>query len=197
MTDGNCKRIGRVRLRFGIQRQQRSHHVGDLRLAGAAAADDGLFHGTGRVFVNRQIRANRRRDGDAARMAQLQRRLRIAGEKHFFDGELARRMGTDQFRNAAIDYRQASGKIAMSSIDAAAGDVAQLSVAYVDDAVAREARARVDSQNATGCRGGGRFNSLAAAGCFKARLRCWFALQELPCSAPVHAVTASGNSALE
>ena len=67
--------------------EQRAHHVLYLRLFGRAGADHGLFDLPRRILEHFQILIHRRHDRDAARLAELERRIRVLGHKHLFDGE--------------------------------------------------------------------------------------------------------------
>lgn len=77
MGDGDGQGIGGVRLRVGREFEQRAHHVLYLRLFGRAGADHGLFDLPRRILEHFQILIHRRHDRDAARLAELERRIRV------------------------------------------------------------------------------------------------------------------------
>ena len=94
-------------------RQQHLHHHRDLRLFGMADADDRLLDQIGGVFGDRQAEQRRRGERDAARLTELQRRLRIAIDEGLLDRRLAgrsprsTRRGRDESAPAA---RRAAGR---------------------------------------------------------------------------------------
>src|SRR5208282_136264 len=75
------ERIGGViRGRFGLRQQHADHHA-DLRLVAVAGADDALLHQVRCVFGDRHAGARRYHHGNAARLAELERRVGILVHK--------------------------------------------------------------------------------------------------------------------
>ena len=62
--------------RVGLGQQHADHHA-HLRLVAMAGADDALLHQVRRVFGDRHAGSRRHHHGDAARLAEFQRRLRV------------------------------------------------------------------------------------------------------------------------
>ena len=77
VADGDRERVGSVRGPRGRSGQQHSHHHRHLPLLRMACADHRLLDEIGGIFGHRQAGQGQCREGDAARLAQLQRRLRV------------------------------------------------------------------------------------------------------------------------
>ena len=101
------RRIGRQRAQIaGAFRQQHFHHHRDLRLLRVAGAGHGLLDEIGRIFGDGQTGEGGDDEGDAARLAKLQGRLRVAIDEGFFDGRLVRRMRVDDARQSLMELTQ-------------------------------------------------------------------------------------------
>ena len=79
------ERVGGVGAGDLHAREQPSDHRMDLRLLGAAGADDGLFDQPRGIFADFDPRARRDHDHHAPRLAELERRLRIGVDEHLLD----------------------------------------------------------------------------------------------------------------
>ena len=71
MRHGDRQRIGRVRLDRPLEAEQYTDHVLYLCFIAAAAADHGLLHLSGGVFVHRNAAVDHRADGRAAGLPKL------------------------------------------------------------------------------------------------------------------------------
>ena len=88
--DGHRERVSRVRAGdFRSGKQARNHRV-DLRLLGSACADHCLLHQRRSIFADRDSRPRRAHQHHSARLAELQRRLRVLVDEDLFD---RRRLG--------------------------------------------------------------------------------------------------------
>ena len=74
--------VGAGDLRSG--KKARDHGV-DLRLLGAAGADDGFLNERRGIFADRDSRSRRAHQSNAARLTELERRLRVLVDEHFLD----------------------------------------------------------------------------------------------------------------
>ena len=90
VADRDRQRVGRVGRRGGRGGQQHPHHHRHLRLFRVADADDRLLDEVGGVFRDRQARQRQRRERDAARLAEFQRRLRVAVDERLLDRRFVR-----------------------------------------------------------------------------------------------------------
>ena len=87
---------GIVGSRVGLRQQHADHHA-HLRLVAVAGADDALLHQVRRVFGDRHAGLRRHHHGDAARLAELERRRGILVD----EGRLDRRfVGTELVEDA-------------------------------------------------------------------------------------------------
>jgi hypothetical protein len=82
--------------RVGLGQQHADHHP-HLRLVAVAGADDAFLHQVRRVFGDRHAGPGRHHHGDAARLAELERRLGVL----VHEGRLDRRfVGTELIEDA-------------------------------------------------------------------------------------------------
>ena len=107
VADGDRERVGGVRSRCGRRGQQHPHHHRHLLLFRVADADDGLLDEVGGVFGDRQPAQRQRGQRNAARLPELQRRLRIAIEECLLDRRLVRAFALDKRGERPMDRRQA------------------------------------------------------------------------------------------
>ena len=108
-----------------------------------------FFIEIGRIFRDRQIHQRERGERDAARLAEFQRRLRIAVDEGLLDRRLGRPLAFDQPRQRAMDEREPLGQRGRRvGVDRAAGDIAEPRPRDFDHAPAGVAQAGVDAENA-------------------------------------------------
>ena len=85
MAHRDGQRIGGIGRIGGAARQQHADHGADLALVGMAGSDQGFLDDVGRVFGDRDAGLGRRQHDDAARLAELERRCRVAIGEGFLD----------------------------------------------------------------------------------------------------------------
>ena len=118
-------------------------------LLGVARADNRLLHEIGRVFGDRQAGARRDQHRDAARLTELERRIRIFVDEGRFDRGLVRRMLLDDAHEPVMDADEARRHVLVAlRIDRTAGDENQPVALAFDQAPAGAAKARIDAENA-------------------------------------------------
>ena len=99
--------------RLRLRQQHADHHL-DLLLVGMADADHRLLDEVGGIFGDAQARHRRHHQRDAARLAELQRRLRIAVDEGLLDRRLVRREDPRSRRRCPscnCRSRSASGRV--------------------------------------------------------------------------------------
>ena len=149
VADRHRQRVGGVG-RFGLAggQQHLDHHL-HLRLFGVADADHRLLDQVGGVFGDRQFHQRQRRQRRAARLAELQRRLRVAVDEGFLDRRLGRPLVVDELGDRAMDQRQPLGERSRRvGVDRAAADIGQPGPRSLDQAPAGVAQAGVDAEDA-------------------------------------------------
>ena len=152
--DGEC--VGRVGRRRGRGRQQHPHHHRHLPLFRVARADNGLLDQVGGIFGHRQAGKRQGRERDPARLAQLQRRLRVPVDECLLDRRLMRPLAFDEPGQQAMDRRQPLGERSRRvGLDRAAANEAEPRAGSLDHAPARRAQAGVDAENANHADGHG------------------------------------------
>jgi hypothetical protein len=106
MTQSRRKRIGRIGLDVRPQAENHPHHALHLGFLGATAADDGLLYTPGRILVDRQIGMERCTQSGRARLAELQRAVRVAVEEYALDRDFGRFELADYDAEIGIDAAQ-------------------------------------------------------------------------------------------
>ena len=121
----------------------------DLRLLAVAGADHGLLHHIGRVFGDGKARLRRHQQGDAARLAELERRRRIGVDEGRLHRRLVRAVAFDHRDQPVMDGHQPlAERRALAGLDRAAGDVDQPVAVGLDQAPAGAAEPRIDAEDA-------------------------------------------------
>jgi hypothetical protein len=95
MRHRDRQRIGGVRLQRPLEAEQYTDHVLHLGLVAAAAADHGLLYFGCCVFVHHDPPTDHRTNRSAARLSELQCRIRITRHEHALDPALDGLMGGD------------------------------------------------------------------------------------------------------
>ena len=89
VTEGRRERVGRIGRDRLAHAQEQPHHVLDLGLFRAAAADHRLLDMPRHVLVERQLRLERRTNGGGARLPELQRAVGVAMDEYLLGLESA------------------------------------------------------------------------------------------------------------
>ena len=120
-----------------------------------ADADHGLLDKIGGIFRDIEPGERRHDQRDAPRLAELQRRLRIAVDEGLLDGGLMRAMGREHLVQPFVQLPQALAERQRTvALDAAASDEGKLAAFRDDDAPAGLAEAGIDAEDANrGCHG--------------------------------------------
>ena len=142
-------------------KQARDHRV-DLRLLRAAGADDRLLDQPSGIFADLHASARRDHDDHAARLAELERRLRVGVDEDFLDGSGVGPLVRDEAFQLFTERGEAPGQGCRSpGLDLAVGDMAEAVAFGLDQSPARGSEARVQAQDpyvplplAGGVRGG-------------------------------------------
>ncbi len=164
MRVGDCDReriggVGAGDLHAG--KQAHDHRV-DLRLLGIAVADHRFLDQPRGIFADRDPGAGGDHDGHPARLAELERRLRVLVDEHFLDrGGVGPLLGQQRFERIG-QCRKALGKRRGAvGLDLPVGDVAEAIALGRDQAPAGGSEARVEAEDfqsllpASGARGEG------------------------------------------
>src|SRR5215212_10104138 len=147
--DGDGERVGGVVARRVGLRQKDTHHRLDLPLLGVPGADDRLLDEVGGIFRHRKPGERRDQERDAAGMAELQRRLRIAVDESLLDGDLVRGKVGDDCGKAVMELAQALGeRRLLVRDDGPAGHEGKPRALDRDEPPAGAAKAGVDAENA-------------------------------------------------
>ena len=112
--DRHRQRVRRVRARQLHPRQQHPEHRLDLRLLRPAGADDRLLDQPRGIFGDRHAGARQGQQADPARLAELERRLRIGVDEHFLDRAAIGLVGEDDVGQLAVERDQAFGAAALA-----------------------------------------------------------------------------------
>jgi hypothetical protein len=96
MGDRHRERVGGVGRADLTGRKQYFDHHRDLGLFGMTGADDGLLDDIGGIFGDRKAEQGGRGERNAARLAEFQRRLRIAIDESLLNRRLIGPLGLDQ-----------------------------------------------------------------------------------------------------
>ena len=157
VRDRDRQRVGGVGgFRLGLRQQDLEHHR-DLVLVGMTGADHGLLDLVGRVFGNRYAEHRRRQHGDAARLAEFQRRDAVLVDKGLFDRGLHRAEIAEHGGEPFMDREQpARQRQIVRRLHRAAADEDQPVALGLDHAPAGAAQAGVDADDPDGLANRGR-----------------------------------------
>ena len=144
--DGECVR----RVWAGDRRaweQPRDHRV-DLHLFGIAVADHRFLDEPGCIFTDCYAGASRNHDDNAARLAELERRLRVLVDEHFLDrGAFGLMLGDQCFELAGEVGEPLGQRRGASGLEVAVGEVRQAVRLGSDQAPAGRAEPRVEAED--------------------------------------------------
>ena len=116
MRHGDGERVGGVvRRRVGLGQQHADHHP-HLRLVAVAGADDAFLHQVRRVFGDRHAGSGRHHHGDAARLAELERRSRVLVDEGRLDRRLVGPEFVENAHQARHGWRAAASRASSRSL---------------------------------------------------------------------------------
>lgn len=146
--DGDGERIGGVWPGDGDAGEQMADHGVDLLLFGGAGADYRLFDQPRRVFANRDARSRQAKQRDAARLHQLQRRLRVLVDVDFLNRRCLGPMLGEQRGKRRVERQQALGQRCLAvGAQLTVGQVRQPVALGADQAPAGGAKAGVKAED--------------------------------------------------
>ena len=149
VRDRDGERVGGViGGRIGLGQQHADHHP-DLRLVAVADADDALLHQVRRIFGDRHAGHCRHHHGDAARLAELERRVGVLVDEGGLDRRLVGAELVEDAHQAVVNgkkpYRQC---VPVVGGHRAAGEKDEPVAGNLDHAPAGAAEPRIDAENA-------------------------------------------------
>ena len=149
MRHRDGERIGGIvggRVGFG---QQHADHHPHLALVAVAGADDALLHQVRRIFGDRHAGSGRHHHGDAARLAELERRLGVLVDEGRLDRRLVRPEFFENAHQPVMDGEKPRGeRVPIVGRHRAAADKAEPIAGNLDHAPAGAAEPRIDAENA-------------------------------------------------
>jgi hypothetical protein len=146
--DRNGQRVGSVRPGDFRAGQKPPNHRMDLRLVGCASADDGLFYQGRRIFSHLNSGLGGSHKNDAARLTQLQSRLRILVDEDLLGGRGLGRAVGDQGLQLASEVREPPGqRFGRVRPELSIGDMAQTVALGSDEAPAGRAKAGIEAED--------------------------------------------------
>lgn len=144
--DGQCVRG--VRSGDGNAGQQPLDHCVYLFLAGVADADDRFLDQPRRIFTDRDARACRVQQDDAARLPQLQCRLRVAVDEYLLDPRAIGPVGEDQVGERGVERQQPRGERRLRiGPDLSVGNVGEAVAVGQDDAPAGGGQPGIEAED--------------------------------------------------
>ena len=108
--DGHGQCIGCIAPCDLRARQEAGHHRMDLRLVRIADANHGLLHEACGIFPDLHAGSRRCQQHDAARLPELERRLRIGIDEHLLHRRTIRLVLEDKVRQRRIECQQPRGQ---------------------------------------------------------------------------------------
>ena len=146
--DGHRQRVGGVGTGDRRTRKQALDHRVDLRLVGAAGADDRFLDQGRRIFADREAGAGGAHQSDSARVAQLERRLRVLVDEHFLDGSgrggVLGKQRLELAREVGEPFRERGGG---AGLELAVGEVGQAVAVGLDQPPAGRAEPGVEAED--------------------------------------------------
>ena len=149
VTQGGGERIGRILGGHAVKTQYRYDHMLHLLFGRRTGSDDGLLDRSGRVLVDFDTVSERRADRRRPGMSELQGTTGVLVHEHALDRD---NIGTILVDNTANGFEYLSEPVrecAIDALDRSARDVLCFGPIKINDAKARQAGARIDSENAT------------------------------------------------
>ena len=149
VADGYSERICGITGRELPQAEQHADHVLNLILRCMAAPGHRLLYLVGRIFVEGKTSGDACHQSGAARLAELERRSRVAMEKNLLDSKRHRPFGFDDRGYAVEDCAQSRTQIVAANVDAPACHVTGM-ISMELDAVGSKSEREVAVLNASG-----------------------------------------------
>ena len=148
MGDRHGERVRRVRTGDRDAGEQAGDHCVDLGFLGGAGSDHRFLDQTRGIFADGDSGAGSEHQGDAACLAELERRLRVLVEEDFLDCRSLGAMFGDQGFELVGECREAFGKGRLGvGLDVAIGDVAEAIALGADQAPAGRAQAGIETED--------------------------------------------------
>ena len=127
-----------------------------------AGADHRLLHDVGRVFRHGEPGLGRHQHGDAARLAELERRRRVGVDEGRLDRRLVRPVALDHLGQPVVNDHQPRAEVGpLAGLQRAAGDVNQPVADAFHQAPAGAAEPGIDTEDANRLRAHGSVDSPA------------------------------------
>ena len=146
--DGDGEGVGGVGAGDLGAGEQAHHHGVDLRLFGRAGADHRFLDQPGGIFADTHAGAGGDHQHDAARLAELERRLRVLVDEHLLDRGGFRRMLGDQRLELAGEVGETIGqRLVRLRLELAIGQVGQAVAVGADQAPAGGAEPGIEAED--------------------------------------------------
>jgi len=148
VRDRHRQRVGGVRAgNFNAGEQALDHRV-DLRLFGRAGADHRLLDQPRRIFADFDPGAGSDHQCDTARLAELERRLRVLVDEYFLDRSGLRRMiGDDRFKLRREVGKALSQRFGRASFELSVGEMGQSVTLGADQPPAGRAEPGIEAED--------------------------------------------------
>ena len=152
MAEGDAGGVGFVGGEGAAVAEEAHHGAGHLLFAGAAGADDGLFHAERRVFENRFLVKGGGGDGGSTGGAEDLGGLEVLDVDGLFEGDVADVVAGNERRDGAMDFREGLGHGAFGGdVDGEAAEKDGLAAgSELDEGESGAAEAGVDAEDASG-----------------------------------------------
>ena len=108
ITDGGSQGIGRVSRNLSRKVEQRGYHLLHLLFGGLAVTDNGQLDLSRAIFADLNTVFCCSQQCYPARLAQLERALRIASEENFFQTDSMRLIARKDLLQTVVDPAQAA-----------------------------------------------------------------------------------------
>ena len=149
MAQGGGERIGRILGGHAVKTQNGYDHMLHLLFGRRAGSNDRLLDLPGRVLVDFDTVSERRADRRRPGMSEFESTTGVLVHKHALDRD---NIGTILVDNTADGFEYLAEPVcecAIDALDRSAGNVLRFGAVKINDAKARQAGARIDSENAT------------------------------------------------
>src|SRR5262245_41640673 len=106
MGDGEGERVRSIELRGAVEAEQHANDLGDLTFVGASLARHRSLHARRRILGDRDARARKTEQDDAASVPELRRRLSVLVKEDRLDRTRVGTEATDDVRKLRLDDRE-------------------------------------------------------------------------------------------
>jgi hypothetical protein len=146
--DGDGEGVGGVGAGDGNARQKAGDHGVDLHFFGGAGADHRFLDEAGCILTDLHPGTRGAKQDDTSGLAELQGRLRILVDEHFFDRGPVRVAVGDQRLELGGEMREAGGQRFLAvSLELAVGDVAEAISVRFDQSPAGRAQSGIETED--------------------------------------------------